>query len=115
MPIFCEDFFLILSQVESFMRISVRYEMTGLLPDTDYEFRLRLESRAGAGAMQVKHSDSDSRRRLPAVLNQAAKRCVAAGPMHDALSHCVMARNFLKYFFDQNQMVKAECKNPREN
>lgn len=71
--------------------------------------------RCDANAMQMKHSDSDSRRRLPAVLNQAAKRCVAAGPMHDALSHCVMARNFLRYFFDQNQMVKAECKNPREN
>jgi len=30
-------------------REAKQYEMTGLLPDTDYEFRLRLESRAGAG------------------------------------------------------------------
>ena len=27
--------------------------MTGLLPDTDYEFHLRLESHAGAGALGV--------------------------------------------------------------
>eukprot|EP00913_Durusdinium_trenchii_P003682 g3408.t2 len=40
---------------------TTQYEMTGLIPDTDYEFHLRLESQAGAGREATCHCRTNAR------------------------------------------------------